>query len=93
MAKLKTLKIDDVEDNRDPSKIKIVVMPHGWVMVGELNGDRLTHCKNVRRWGTSNGLGELAENGPTSSTKLDKYPPCDVAARLFTIDVNEDKWS
>jgi hypothetical protein len=46
-------------------------------------------------WGTTKGLGEIAEGGPTSSTKLDRSPdlrfhPMTVIARM---DVNEDAWS
>jgi hypothetical protein len=52
----------------------IVVLDRGFVYVGELsiNGTELTitNAKNLRSWGTTQGLGEL-RNGPLSSTKLD----------------------
>lgn len=52
----------------------IVVLDRGFVYVGEVKeeGDYLhvTNCKNIRYWGTKNGLGELV-NGPKPETKLD----------------------
>lgn len=53
----------------------IVVLDRGFVYVGnvEMDGDflRVTNCKNIRYWGTKNGLGEL-RNGPLAETKLDE---------------------
>lgn len=53
----------------------LVVLDRGFVYVGDvtLEGDflRITNCKNVRYWGTKNGLGEL-RNGPLKETKLDE---------------------
>jgi len=55
--------------------IKIIVLQRGWVMVGRLerNGSecKLHGASVIRNWGTTRGLGEIAGNGPTSSTKLD----------------------
>ena len=52
----------------------IVVLDRGFVYVGNvtIDGDflRVTNAKNIRYWGTKNGLGELRE-GPTKDTKLD----------------------
>lgn len=41
-----------------------VTILNDWVMIGD--------AVNIRVWGTTNGLGELALTGPTSSTRLDK---------------------
>lgn len=53
----------------------IVVLDRGFVYVGNvrINGDflHITDAKNVRHWGTKNGLGEL-RNGPLKETKLDE---------------------
>ena len=53
----------------------IVVLDRGFVYAGDvtIDGDflRITDAKNIRYWGTKNGLGELRE-GPTKDTKLDK---------------------
>ena len=56
-----------------PSGQHIVVLDRGFVYVGNITVDcdycRINNTKNIRVWGTSNGLGEL-RNGPLSSTKL-----------------------
>ncbi len=79
--------------------VRIVVLQRGWVAVGyyERDGDncRLLNASIIRAWGTSKGLGELAESGPTSSTKLDK---CNGAVEfhrlteIFTLQCEESKW-
>jgi hypothetical protein len=81
------------------SKIKIVILQRGWVFVGYMKqaGSRctLTKAKNIRTWGTTKGLGEIAEGGPTSLTRLDDIN--DVTFHeltvIATIDCNESKWS
>lgn len=56
----------------------VVVLHCGWVAVGDLwvDGDqcKLTNASVVRRWGTTRGLGELAERGPLPNTILDPAP-------------------
>ena len=55
---------------------KIVLVQAGWVFMGEYErtGDcvvlRAASC--IRRWGTTNGIGEIALCGPTEDTVLDK---------------------
>lgn len=52
----------------------IVVLDRGFVYVGDvtIDGDfvNITNAKNIRYWGTKNGLGELTK-GPLPETKLD----------------------
>lgn len=54
---------------------QIAVLDRGFVYVGQctLQDGVLVitgaHC--IRRWGTTNGLGELASGGPTKRTVLD----------------------
>jgi hypothetical protein len=52
----------------------IVVLDRGWVYVGNVTvtGDwlEITDSKNIRRWGTSSGLGQLL-SGPLPETKSD----------------------
>lgn len=82
-----------------PETVKqIVILQRGWVFIGDLSKDgeefTLSNAKNIRSWGTTKGLGEIAENGPTSATKLDpagtvRFHQLTVVARL---DVNESKW-
>ena len=54
---------------------QIVVLERGFVYVGDAVTDgtwcTITNASNVRRWGTSKGLGELAASGPLPNTKLD----------------------
>ena len=81
------------------SKIKIVILQRGWVFVGKFsqNGSacKLTDAQNIRTWGTTKGLGELAESGVTSSTKMDKVN--DVSFHeltvVATIDCDDKIWS
>lgn len=67
---------DSVKESEITGDIKIVILQRGWVMVGrfERNGSecKLHNSSVIRSWGTTRGLGELAKNGPTSNTKLDK---------------------
>ena len=54
---------------------QIVIADRGWVYVGKArnDGDRLVveNARCIRRWGTTRGLGQLAETGPTSDTTID----------------------
>ena len=62
----------------------IVVLDKGFVYVGTLiTGAKFFTIDNaqcVRRWGTTKGLGQLALEGPQSSTRLDDA--CTVRALL-----------
>lgn len=55
--------------------LQIVILDRGFVFVGDVATDNdwvtVSNAKNVRRWGTSQGLGELAARGPQPETKLD----------------------
>lgn len=56
---------------------RIIVGDRGWVFVGDcidMEGGKveIRNARNIRCWGTTKGLGELAD-GPTSSTKYDDY--------------------
>ena len=83
----------------EDSEIKIVILQRGWAMVGRFKREgadcNLRDASVIRTWGTTKGLGEIAEGGPTSSTKLD---PCnglvqfDYLTVVATISCNEDKW-
>lgn len=56
-------------------RISILVLHRGWVFVGRIfrNGSQveLRNALNIRRWGTTAGLGELAAKGPLGETILD----------------------
>ena len=54
---------------------RIIVADRGWVFVGSCEDHpdgsvTIRGAKTIRRWGTTNGLAELA-NGPTSKTVVD----------------------
>lgn len=80
-------------------EIKIVILQRGWVFVGEYyeNGTecRLENASCIRNWGTTKGLGELAEDGPTSSTKLDPTPTVNFhkLTIVCSINCNAKKWN
>ncbi|MHB9161523.1 MAG: hypothetical protein ACYC6W_11675 [Nitrosotalea sp.] len=81
------------------SKIKIVILQRGWVMVGRFNRSgsdcTLDDSSVIRSWGTTKGLGEIANGGPTSTTKLDKNygaAEFDYLTVVATIPCNEEKW-
>lgn len=104
-----TLKIDDVEYVRADSvnsrnmvegDVYIVVLQRGFVAVGHRatleNGDYvLRDAAHIRVWGTTKGLGEIAENGPTSKTILDKCPPIEFhpLTAIMHIKCVEGKWN
>ena len=80
-------------------EIKIAILQRGWVMIGrfERKGDDcfLHDASVIRNWGTTKGLGEIAKNGPTSSTKLDKCygeVEFDNLTKVATISVNQEIW-
>ena len=54
---------------------QIVVLDRGWVYVGATarQDDELVikDARCIRYWGTTRGLGQLADTGPTDKTKLD----------------------
>jgi hypothetical protein len=81
-----------------PTKIQIVVLQRGWVAIGRFSQTKeqchLTSAYIVRTWGTSKGLGELANEGQKANTKLDKC--ADLHFHEMTVvlrmDVDESKW-
>ena len=59
------------------SSKRIVIADRGWVFAGDCvdNTDgtvTIHNCSNIRKWGTSRGLGELV-NGPLTHTAHDAY--------------------
>lgn len=77
---------------------RIVILQRGWVYVGDYYVNdkecRLENASCIRSWGTSKGLGELAENGALSETKLDPCPTVNFhrAGEVHTILCNPKKW-
>ena len=76
----------------------ILILQRGWVVVGKLykNGPYFTleNASVIRIWGTTKGIGEIAENGPTEKTILDK---CGIVKAheltlVAMIECNQKKW-
>ena len=106
MTHPQTISIDNVEYVRKdsivapaPSPVKIVVLDRGFVYIGrpEQDGDFLVikNANNIRIWGTTRGLGELALEGPKSGTKLDVVGTVRAPMRavISLIDVEPSKWT
>lgn len=80
------------------SPVRIVVAQRGYVFIGrwQNNGDEvvLTSARIIRRWGTSGGLAQLANDGPQQETILE--PPCTVRIHPLAIvvayDVTHPSW-
>lgn len=78
--------------------IRIVVIEGGWVMVGivklSASAIELTTAHVVRRWGTTKGLGQIALDGPTKETVLDKLGIAFIQLKQvrFTVPCDADKW-
>jgi hypothetical protein len=77
----------------------IVVLDRGFVYVGdtEVDGEwvRIRNAKNVRYWGTTKGLGELALGGPTNKTRLDDVGDvrAPLRALIHIIETDGEKWN
>jgi len=79
--------------------VKIVILQRGWVMVGRFertgNDCKLHNASVIRKWGTTKGLGELAERGKLSNTVLDKcygVVEFDYLTTVATISCREEVW-
>lgn len=79
--------------------LKIAVLDRGFVYVGQVHTEDgmlvISGAQNVRRWGTSKGLGELATKGPQAQTKLDPagtvHAP--LTAVIHLIDCTAEAWA
>lgn len=80
------------------STIKIVVLQRGWALIGRWSqeGDmcNLENAHVIRLWGTTKGLGELALEGKTSKTTLDKAGSVDfhILTTVLIINADEKLW-
>ena len=92
-------KQSEVPEQCSTEGLYIVILERGFVYVGDvtISGNWLviSNAQNVRRWGTVQGLGELALKGPQSETKLDmggtiKAP---LSSLIGLIKCEVSKWS
>ncbi len=78
--------------------VRILIGQRGWVWVGRyveyFDEVILSEARNIRRWGTSGGLGQLAEEGPQSNTVLDPAGTVRLhrLAVIATLDAKESVW-
>lgn len=81
------------------SGFAIVVLDRGFVYVGNVDISKdwcvITNAKNIRYWGTTKGLGEIALGGPTNKTKLDDVGTVRIfkKAVMHIIDTEASKWN
>jgi len=79
--------------------LQIAVLDRGFVYVGLCSIAEgfltITEAQNVRRWGTTGGLGELAAKGPQDTSKIDAagtvHAP--LTALVHLIDCNSAAWA
>lgn len=94
----KDVKAQLQKKNIKPSKKQIVVLNRGWVVIGDYSEKdddcTLTNASVIRKWGTTNGLGELAEKGKLPDTVLDECPNVhfNKLTMVARMDVNENNW-
>ena len=99
---MKTITVDGVKYapvGVSEGDVKIVILQRGWIMVGRLERKssdyKLFNASVIRKWGTTKGLGEIADGGPTASTELDSCNGTvqfDYLTVVATIDCNDKKW-
>jgi len=77
---------------------QIVILQRGWVAIGDLTkkGEymELDNAFVIRRWGTKNGLGQLATEGKQTNTELEPTPKMKFheLTVISLIEVNASKW-
>jgi hypothetical protein len=91
--------LDSIDKPEYEGDIKIVVLQRGWVYIGRFerndNDCKLHNAYNIRRWGTENGLGELANEGKKEDTILDRchgVVEFDYLTVVCMISCREDVW-
>ncbi len=81
------------------SGFSIVVLDRGFVYVGNVTHDGewcvITDARNIRYWGTTEGLGELARKGPLAKTRLDVVGMvrCSARAVISLIETDSKLWN
>ena len=87
-----------MEQRETLSGYAIAVVDRGFVYVGACEHDGqwcvISQARNVRIWGTTAGLGELARSGPTKATVLDAVGTVRVPAHalISLIDTEDTLW-
>jgi len=87
-----------VQNTQILSGFAIVVVDRGFAYVGntEISGDWcvVTNARNIRKWGTTRGLGQLALEGPQKDTVLDAAGVVRIPMRavISVLDTEAEKW-
>lgn len=87
-----------IQEEPRNSNIKIVILQRGNVMIGRWSQDgdmcTLENAHVIRYWGTERGLGQLALEGATTDTKLDKagHVEFHILTTVATINCVESLW-
>lgn len=77
----------------------VVVLDRGFVYVGRTTTDgefcTIAEARNVRRWGTTKGLGQLVLDGPQANTQIDKVGTTKAPMRavISIHPTREELWS
>ncbi len=75
---------------------QIVIAQRGWVFCGKVSRSEnevvIEDASVVRRWGTTNGLGQLAAEGPTAKTVLDPCPPVRIHPLAVIATMDCEPW-
>lgn len=88
-----------METKTETHGLSLVVADRGFVWVGQVETTEdwvvITGGRAVRRWGTTEGLNQLANNGPLSGTKLDAPADLKVSrkALIALIPCEAEKWA
>ena len=76
---------------------QIVIAQRGWVFVGDVSKTEvevvIENAAVVRRWGTTRGLGQLAQTGPTAGTVLDPCPTVRLSATSIIAVMDCAPWT
>lgn len=87
------------ENSVNAGNIRIVILQRGWVFIGRFyqceSQCELQNAYCIRRWGTTQGLGQLAYEGKQEETVLEKTPTVKFheLTIVATIDCEESKWA
>jgi len=85
--------------NLSTPTLKIAVLDRGFVYVGQCHTEDgalvITGAQCIRRWGTTQGLAELALKGPQTNTKLDAsgVVRAPLSAVIHLIDCDSAAWA
>lgn len=80
------------------SKVKIIVVDRGWVLIGRFykseNSILLKNAHVIRVWGTTEGIGELCIKGKLETTVLDKCFDVEIPDKsvIMILECDQTKW-